>query len=232
MAPKILLVDDDAAFRKMMKRYLETHDFSVVDTDNGSQALLLARETKPDLVLSDAEMPGLDGHGLCRVIRQEPDLQSIPIILMSGSRIQDKNVLAGLEGGADDYMLKPFSNPVLVAKIQVVLRRYEGSSKTAKLMEKCGMELDPAGRSVRINGKPVSLTRKEFDLLTLLLQKPGRVLNTPYLLETIWGYDLADYNDPGTVEVHISHLRKKLGPKIAKHIINLKGIGYKFEEIS
>lgn len=232
MAPKILLVDDDDSFRKMLKRYLETHNFSVVDTDNGSQALLIAREMKPDLVLSDAEMPGLDGHSLCRVLRQEPSLQSIPIILMSGALIKDTNVLAGLEGGADDYLLKPFSNPVLAAKIQGVLRRYEGTSKTSHLLEKCGMELNPAGRSVKINGKPVTLTRKEFDLLTLFLQKPGRVLNTPYLLETIWGYDLGDYNDPGTVEVHISHLRKKLGPKVGKNIINLKGIGYKFEEVS
>ncbi len=92
------------------------------------------------------------------------------------------------------------------------------------------MELDPAGRAVKINGKPVSLTRKEFDLLTLLVRKPGHVLNTPFLLETIWGYDLADYNDPGTVEVHISHLRKKLGPRVGKSIVNLKGIGYKFED--
>lgn len=223
-------MDDDAAFRKMIKRYLESRSFSVIETDDGSQALLLAKEVKPDLVLSDAEMPGLDGHTLCRVIKKETSLQSVPVILMSGTMVQDKNILAGLEGGADDYMLKPFSMPVMAAKIQTVLRRYENVSHAAEKLKKCGMELDPSGRTVKINGKPATLTRKEFDLLTLLVSKPGRVLTTAFLLEAVWGYDLADYNDPGTVEVHISHLRKKLGPKIAPHIVNMKGVGYKFEE--
>jgi DNA-binding response OmpR family regulator len=229
MASKVLVVDDDPAFRKMIKKYLETHHFSVVDADNGSDAILFAREVRPDLVLSDAEMPGLDGHSLCRVLKQDPALKTIPILLMSGSRIQDQNILAGLEGGADDYLLKPFSMLVLVAKIQAALRRRENSTDMTGKLKESGFEFDPVGRSVKIDGKPVSLTRKEFDLLALLVSKPGHVMSFSYLLEAVWGYDLADYNDSSTIDVHVSHLRKKLGPSVAKRIVNLKGVGYKFE---
>ena len=118
---------------------------------------------------------------------------------------------------------------MLRARILTVLKRYETATKMDGMLKKAGIELDPAGRTVKVNGTPVSLTRKEFDLLATLIAKPGRVLSVSYLLETVWGYDPADYNDPGTVEVHISHLRKKLGPKLAKRITNLTGHGYKFE---
>jgi DNA-binding response OmpR family regulator len=149
---------------------------------------------------------------------------------MTGSKIDERSILAGFEGGADDYVLKPFSFPVLSARIQAVLRRYENASQNGEKLKGKGLELDPAGRTLKVNGKAVSLTRKEFDLLTLLVSRPGRVLGVPFLLENVWGYDLADYNDPSTVEVHISHLRKKLGPVMAKHIVNMTGNGYKFEE--
>jgi DNA-binding response OmpR family regulator len=110
-----------------------------------------------------------------------------------------------------------------------VLRRYGTTAKMESKLKKFGIELDPAGRTVKSNGKSVSLTRKEFDLLATLMSNPGRALAIRYLLETVWGYDPADYNDPGTVEVHISHLRKKLGPRIARRIVNVTGHGYKFE---
>ena len=230
MAQKILLVDDDAALRKMIRRYLESHSYSVVDTDQGSEALLLAKETRPDLVLTDAEMPGLDGHSLCRVLRQETVTNATPLIIMSGARVKDENILAGFESGADDYLLKPIALPVLEAKIKAVLRRYGNKEERGEKLEKLGMELDPLGRALKINGKPVTLTRKEFDLLILLVNKAGRVLSVSFLLENVWGYDAGDYTDPGTVEVHISHLRKKLGPKLGTHIVNVTGYGYKFED--
>ncbi len=226
---RILVVDDDPAIRRLIKQYLERHSLSVIIADNGSDALILAKEGHPDIVLSDAEMPGLDGHALVRVLRQETATRSIPLILMSESKIDEKNILAGFEGGADDYILKPCSMPVLMARIQAVLRRYQNASDNPETLKNCGMELDPAGRTIKMNGEFLSLTRKEFDLLTLLISKPGRVLSVPYLLETVWGYDLTDYNDPGTVEVHISHLRKKLKPQIAKRIVNVTGNGYKFQ---
>jgi DNA-binding response OmpR family regulator len=230
---KILVVDDERTILAVVKKYLGANGFTVMIADNGSEALLLVKDSKPDIILCDAEMPGLDGHALCRRIKQEAVTRSIPVILMSGALIADQDVLKGFEGGADDYILKPFSLPVMLARLRAVLRRYStaqeqegGHSKCGK----CGIELDAAGRTVKIGRAPVALTRKEFDLLAVLLSKSGRVLSIPYLLETVWGYDPADYNDPGTVEVHVYHLRKKLGPKLAKRIVNMHGLGYKFDD--
>lgn len=230
MPPKILVVDDDEKIRSMVKRFMAGLSFSVVTTDNGSEALLLVRESEPDIVLMDVEMPGLDGFALCRVLRKQSPGRSIPIIIMSGALIDEQSVLKGFEGGADDYIVKPFSLPVLAARIAAVLKRYETTAAMSQMLKNSGIELDPAGRTVKVKGKPVCLTRKEFDLLATLIAKPGHLLSVRYLLETVWGYDPADYNDPGTVEVHISHLRKKIGPQLAKHIVSVTGHGYKFEE--
>ncbi len=230
MPKKILVVDDDKAILTMIRKYLMAAGYSVVVTDNGSEGLILVRESRPDLILVDYDMPGLDGHAVCRVLKKEAATQTIPVVIMSGARIADSDVLSGFSGGADDYVMKPFSLPVLAARLEAVLRRYKMIvGKTESKLKKAGIELDPAGRTVKVEGKAVSLTRKEFDLLAVLLEQSGRALSVPYLLETVWGYDPADYNDPGTVEVHISHLRKKLGPKLAKRVTNLTGHGYKFE---
>lgn len=230
MPAKILVVDDDTAILGVVKKYLTANGMGVIITDNGSEALLLARDSKPDVVLCDSQMPGLDGHALCRLLKRESATRSVPVILMSGERIEDRDVLDGFEGGADDYLLKPFSLAVLLARLKAVLRRYETSERMSGTLRKRGIELDPAGRTVKVGKNPVSLTRKEFDLLATLLSRAGRVLSVPYLLETVWGYDPADYNDPGTVEVHVYHLRKKLGPKAGKAIVNLPGYGYKFDD--
>ncbi|MDE2491008.1 MAG: response regulator transcription factor [Elusimicrobia bacterium] len=230
MPAKILVVDDDRAILAMIKRFLSASGLGVIMTDNGSEALLLVKDSRPDLILCDAEMPGLDGHALCRRLKQEADTRSVPVVLMSGAKMADKDVLQGFEGGADDYVLKPFSLPVLLARLKAVLRRYEAVESKEGVLRKCGVEIDASGRTVRIGRDPVALTRKEFDLLAVLLSKSGKVLSIPYLLETVWGYDPADYNDPGTVEVHVYHLRKKLGPKLAKRIVNMPGLGYKFDD--
>lgn len=230
MKHKVLIVDDDPATLRMLNRVLEKEEFAVVNAENGIEALQLIKETQPDVVLSDAEMPELDGHGLCRVLRQETAHHAIPLILMSGHRVEESNIVAGFEGGADDYLLKPFSPTILLARLKAVLRRYEASEKMAPKLKKSGLELDAEGRSVKVDGQKVSLTRKEFDLLTELIGKSGRVLSVAHLLESVWGYDPSDYTDPGTVETHISHLRKKLGRKIARQIVNVTGHGYKFEE--
>jgi DNA-binding response OmpR family regulator len=217
MAHTVLVVDDDPSILAMIKKFLESRSYNVLTADNGAAALNVLRDAQPDLVLSDAKMPVLDGH-------------TIPLILMSGAWMEESNVLAGFEGGADDYLMKPLSLPVLKARIEAVLRRYEGVAKSGAKLRRSGLELDPEGRSASVNGKKVQLTRKEFDLLVQLVSKAGRVLSVPFLLETVWGYDPSDYNDPGTVETHISHLRKKLGREIGARIVNLTGHGYKFEE--
>lgn len=230
MPQKILVIDDDANLRKMIHKFLTDSGLNVVHTDNGSEGLLLAREARPDLVLVDAEMPGLDGYSFCRVLKKEDFAAAIGVIVMSGKFIGEKDVVTGLECGADDYILKPCSLQVLLARIRAVLRRYSASAKMEVKLKKHGLELDPGGRSLTVHGRVVPLTRKEFDLLTSLVERPGRVLSVPYLLQNVWGYDPADYNDPGTVEVHVSHLRKKLGPQIAKRLLNVHGRGYKFDD--
>ncbi|MBI4678802.1 MAG: response regulator transcription factor [Elusimicrobia bacterium] len=229
MPAKMLVVDDDPSIIALLRKSLSGAGFSVVSTDNGSEALMLVRESKPDLVLVDAAMPGLDGHAVCRVLKKEAATRSIPVIIMSGSMMEEAHVLSGFAGGADDYVLKPFSLPVLRARIEAVLRRYSVAKQADEKLKRGGIELDPEARTVKVRGREVSLTRKEFDLLAVLISKPNKVLNINYLLETVWGYDPADYNDPGTVEVHVCHLRKKLGPKLAKRIVNVAGLGYKFE---
>lgn len=229
MPMKVLLVDDDRAILKMVKQYLTANGVSVVMTDNGSEALLLIKDSRPDLVLCDSQMPGLDGQALCRAIKREAKTASIPVVLMSGERMGDKDVVSGLEQGADDYILKPFSMSVMLARLKAVMRRYEAAAAPGEGVAKSGIELDAAGRTVKVGGKPVALTGKEFDLLAVLISKSGRLLSVTYLLETVWGYDPANYNDPGTVEVHVSHLRKKLGPRHARHIVNVPGHGYKFD---
>ncbi len=230
MTSKILLVDDDRKMLEVMRRYLENHDFSVIFTDNGSEALMLARDSRPDLIVADVELPGLDGLSLCKALKESPDTAHVPVIIISGGRTGDDDIVEGYDKGADDYLTKPFAFPVLTAKINAVLRRYSASSGGgAEKIKAEGLEIDPGARTVKVSGRPTALTRKEFDLLTLLLERKGRVLGIPYLLETVWGYDMATYDKPHTVETHISSLRKKLGAKLAKRIASVTGHGYKFE---
>ncbi|MDO8803114.1 MAG: response regulator transcription factor [Elusimicrobiota bacterium] len=230
MHKKILLVDDDRKMLDVMRVYLENHEFSVIFTDNGSEALLLAHDSRPDLIVTDVDMPGLDGFSLCKAIKTSADTAGIPVIIISGKKIKDIDVVSGYDRGADDYLAKPFAFPVLAAKINAVLRRYSAKScPAANKIKVEGVELDPAARTVKISGKPAALTRKEFDLLTILIEKRGRVLSVPYMLETVWGYDISNYNNPRTVETHVSSLRKKLGAKLAARILTVTGYGYRFE---
>lgn len=230
MPPKILVIDDFEPFRKRVEKNLRADGFAVVCAADGSEGRMLAKELQPDLVLTDAVMPGIDGHTLCRVLKQDPATRHIPVVIMSGEMIEERDVVAGLDGGADDYIAKPFSTKVLLARLRAVLRRFEGGPRREESLKKYGIDLDPAAREVRVEGNRVSLTRKEFDLLALFLSKPGRVLKAGFLLEAIWGYDLADYNDPHTVESHISSLRRKLGERAAQRIVTVRGLGYKLEE--
>ncbi|OGS06505.1 MAG: hypothetical protein A2270_07415 [Elusimicrobia bacterium RIFOXYA12_FULL_51_18] len=229
MSKKILLVDDDKTVLDSTRRYLQGRGFQIVHTDNGAEAVILARESRPDLVITDAEMKGLDGFALCRVIKETPGLSKVPVIIISGRKIKEEDILAGYNKGADDYILKPFSFAVLLAKLNAVMKRYEAFREKTENVSRLGMVIDPAGRTVTIKGEVIKLARKEFDLLTALIMEKGRLLNVPYLLETVWGYDPASYNDPHTVGVHISSLRKKIGPEIGARIISVTGHGYKFE---
>jgi DNA-binding response OmpR family regulator len=222
---RILVLDDSVDLLEAVKKFLSQNGFSVVAGKDGSEGRLLAAESAPDLVLADADMPGLDGHTLCRILKKDPKTKAIPVIIMSGTMMEEKDIVAGLEGGADDYIIKPFPMKVLLARIRAVLRRFETVPEAVRKLKARGLSIDPAAREVKVDGQAVALTRKEFDLLALLLSKAGRVLAPGFLLEAVWGYDLADYNDPHTVESHISRLRKKIG---AERIENVPGCGYKF----
>ena len=228
MPIKLLLIDDDKDMLKVMRKYLKVRNFNILFTDNASEGLMMARESLPDIIVTDAEMPDINGFALCKIIKSEENLADIPVIIISGEKIDDEDIIKGYEKGADDYLIKPFSFNILLLKIQAVLRRHTIFNQTPKISEKFGMEINPSQRTLKIEGKTVNLTRKEFDLLTLLVSKENHILSIPYLLETVWGYDPANYNDPHTVEVHISRLKKKLSASVSSRINSITGHGYKF----
>lgn len=225
-AASALVVDDERAVLDLLERRLPAHGFSVIATDDASEALLLARDARPDVILCDWQLPGLDGPGLCRAIKRGGS-RAVPVVLMSGSRVGDEDVLRGFEDGADDYVTKPFSLPVLAARLRAAMRR--GAGEADGTLSLCGIELDPAGRTVKAGRRTLPLTRREFDLLAALLSSAGRALSVPRLLESVWGRDPAAGGDPGTVEVHVYQLRRKLGPRLAKRVVNLPGAGYMFD---
>lgn len=226
---KILAVDDEPDSLVVLKQRLENDGFSVVLAKNADEAFQAAVDSKPDVVLSDVAMPGADGFALCRRLKSDARTSSTPVILLSGLHSSEDDQLEGLEGGADDYLPKPYPPRLLSAKIRTLLRRYAAPHELGETLAAESIKLDVQARTVEHKGKRIALTRKEFDLLTLFLRKPGRALGVDYLLETVWGYDPADYNDPRTLQVHVSSLRKKLGPKLGKRIISVTGHGYRFD---
>ena len=226
---EILLVDDDVDLRKTLKVFLQGSGQTVVEASSGREALLAAVDSQPDIVVCDVEMPDMDGLELCRRLRAGQRTAKIPVLLMSGTSKEERDQLEGFSQGADDYVLKPFAPPLLLAKIEAVLRRYAVAEEIEEVLQADGVKLDVQARTVTCEGRLVSLARKEFDLLTLLLRKRGHVLSPQFLLESVWGYDLAEYNDPHTVTVHLSSLRQKLGPRLGHRIVTVPGSGYRFE---
>ena len=226
---KVLLVDDEPDMLTAYRGLLEGAGFSVVCAGSVREAVAAARDSAPDLVLSDVAMPEADGKALTAALRGDRATASIPVVLMSGSYKEEGDQAEGLEAGADDYLPKPASPRLLVARLRAVLRRANAPAELAEALEGEGITLDVAGRIVTQDGLRVPLTRKEFDLLTTFLRRPGRVLSIPYLLETVWGYDPAEYNDPHTVAVHVSSLRRKLGKGFGNRLKPLPGLGYRFD---
>lgn len=228
MKERALIVDDDSELLAILKRYLESHGLETVLAADGVQALAAAASAKPDIIITDVDMPRMDGFTLCRRIKESRSLAGTPLIIMSGKKISEADMVSGYSFGADDYVIKPFSYPLLLAKIQAVIRRAPARAKRNPHLKKGGLEMNLEGRTAKLNGKLLKLTSKEFDLLAALVSNPGRVLSLNGLLESVWGYNTADYNNTHTVEVHISNLRKKTG-NFSKRIIAVPGHGYKFE---
>lgn len=225
---KILIVDDEESVAKLIGRFLTGRGFEVIRALEASSALLLAQEAAPNLILSDVNMAGLDGQGLCRVLKKDARTRLIPVILMSGVCLSDRDQISGLEGGADDYVPKPVSMSLLLARIEAVLRRQAPvPGQESCRLESDGLWADLSSRTAAVDGVPLRLTGKEFDLLAVFLRYPDRVHAPGALLTAVWGYDPAVYNDSHTVAVHVSSLRKKLG-RHGRRLCTVIGHGYKF----
>jgi DNA-binding response OmpR family regulator len=218
----VLVVDDEYPLRRLLRTYLEKDGFAVLDAGNGLDALGLVRRGGVDVALVDVMLPELDGFELVRRIRQLGS--AIPIILLT-ARGEETSRVAGLELGADDYVVKPFSTPEVVARVRAHLRRAEGFDDRHDDVLRVGtVEVDLGSRRCRVAGREVELTRREFDLLARLVSAPDRAHTREALLELVWG---SEYLSPKTVDVHIAGLRRKLGP--ALKIRALRGVGYRLE---
>jgi DNA-binding response OmpR family regulator len=226
---KILVVEDEKPLRDFFKQLFESRGFSVLLSEYGAPGQMIAVDSQPDILLCDVGLPDIDGRKLCQSLKNDNRTKSIPIILMSGVYKKEMEQVEGMEQGADDFILKPVSGPLLVAKVNSLLRQYNVTTEMEDQLCALGITLDVQARRVFQRKKEVLLTRKEFDLLTTFFRKSKRVLHFNYLLETIWGYDTADYNDPHTVETHISSLRRKFGLSFGKKIVSVPGLGYRFD---
>jgi len=225
----ILVVEDNPIFRKTLKEVLEGENFQVLTAEIPDEVKNAAKTRQPRLILMDVVLGDVSGITLCQELKQSPYTSSIPIILLSGALTDEEFQLQGFEEGADDYLLKPISNELLIAKVKAVLKRYASADELADVLRAEGLSLDVKSRKVFVNGQSVALTRKEFDLLTALLRKRGQVVYTTQLYHTVWGYGESAPVDSHTVKVHVSSLRNKLGADLGKKIVNLPGLGYRFD---
>lgn len=225
----VLVADDDPVILKQLDIALTRAGFGVLTCPDPARFLDEAEAAAPDLVLLDVVFGPRDGRDLCRAMRRSARARSIPVILMSAVRKGAEDMVDGLKGGADDYLVKPIEPSLLVAKIEAVLRRYGAPRELATTLNHYGLSLSVTERKVKAAGKDVSLTRKEFDLLTALLRRPGRVLTARDLLEKVWGYEPGEYDDPNTVHVHISRLRRKLGKTFSDRLTTLVNVGYRLD---
>lgn len=233
MAYKILLVDDEADSRALIKELLEGDDFRVITADRAESAMAAAADHRLDLVLADVVMPFMSGVALCRKLKSDRRTASLPVVLMSAMRRGELDQAEGLEVGADDYLVRPVAPRLLLARLHAVLNRRGAQTAADDSPLRAGaLLIDRAGRLVTVAGKLLALTRKEFDLLSLLIEKRGRVLGAPFLLERVWECDTAVYKDPHTIEVHVSSLRRKLGPSLSRRIVTVPGVGYRFDKDS
>jgi DNA-binding response OmpR family regulator len=229
MAPgTVLVVDDEDIVREVVCTYLEREGYTTLQASAGRSALSLIESEQPDLIVLDVMLPEVDGYTVLAELRRRAD---VPVILLT-ARTEETDRVLGLELGADDYVVKPFSPRELVARVRTVLRRsgrLESSAPTA-LLEFDGLEIDGRSREVRVDGEPVELTAREFDLLAFLAAAPKQVFSRSQLLEQVWDSS-ADWQDASTVTVHIRRIRRKIerDPNEPRWIATVWGVGYRFE---
>ena len=225
--PKILIVEDDDTVREALSAGLESEGYEVILSDNGLDGLKQAKEEGPDLILLDLMLPEMDGLSVCRALRRNSD---VPIIMLT-ARGTEMDKIVGLETGADDYVVKPFSLGELLARIRSLLRRTRNDKQENQMQLTSGnVSLDLTSRRVSKDDAEVHLTQKEFNLLAELIRNKGAVLSRDLLLEKVWGYSYV--GNTHTVDVHIRWLREKieLDPSKPVRIVTVRGVGYRFEE--
>lgn len=224
---KVLVVDDEESVRELLDLYLKKEGFEVIPARDGKEALRLNGEHHPDLIVLDLMLPGLDGWEVCRQIRSA---SKVPIIMLT-ARAEEVDRIVGLELGADDYVVKPFSPRELVARVKAILRRGTSAAEESEVLSFPGLRIDRIQHRVEVGGEEVHLTPTEFRLLWCLASRPARVFSRAELLDRIWGYD--SESDARTVDVHIKRLRQKT--KVAESktftINTVWGLGYKFETL-
>lgn len=223
MSKRVLVVDDDIKTVELVKLYLNRDGYQVLTAYDGQEALRLAREGHPDLIVLDLMLPGIDGLEICRIIRDESD---VPIIMLT-AMTSDQDKQTGLDLGADDYITKPFSPRELAARVRAVLRRLPGERGPAEVRHD-DLVINFLRHEAYIAGRPLSLTPTEFKLLGVLVQEPGRVFSRAQLIEKAMGYDFTGFDR--TVDVHILNLRRKLelDPDQPRRIETVYGVGYKY----
>ena len=227
---RVLVVEDERDVADLIRYNLTKEGYDVVVAPTGSDALKQAREVHPDLVLLDIMVPQLNGWEVCRRLKQDAETKNIPVIMVTG-RVEEGDKVLGFEMGADDYVTKPFSPRELLARIRAVARRGRAGDVEKKPHVKIGdLEIDRYRFEIRMKGRPVELTPKEFELLAILAGAPGRVFGREELLDAVWGRD--GFVEPRTVDVHVARLRAKFtAAKLpAPGVETVRGVGYRFRE--
>ena len=218
----ILIVDDESRMRKLIKDFLLAKGYSILEAEDGEKALQIFEENseKISLILLDVMMPKLDGWSVLRQIRKT---SKVPIIMLT-ARGEEQDELFGFELGVDEYISKPFSPKILVARVEAILKRTQGDTKEIK--DFGGIEIDKEGRTVTVDGKALELSLREYELLVYLVENENIALSRDKILNNVWNYDY--YGDSRTIDSHIKKIRHKLGKK-GKYIKTIRGVGYKFE---
>ena len=226
MAPaKILVIDDEPSIQSVVTAYLKVEGYDYQTAADGRSGLSLARTFKPDIIILDVMLPGMDGIELLANLRRESNVY----VIMLTARTEETDKIVGLSVGADDYLTKPFSPRELIARIKAALRRIQGNNQTpgtTSVLVFTHLRIDPAAHRVWVDDRLIDLTAVEFDLLLALAQHNGRVLSREKLMEIVWGYNY--YGDSRVVDVHIGHIRQKLGND--QFIETIRGVGYRFED--
>lgn len=218
----VLIVDDESRMRKLIKDFLTQKGYKTIEAEDGEKAIKIFEEgtEKINLILLDVMMPKLDGWSVLRKIRQT---SNIPVIMLT-ARGEEQDELFGFELGVDEYITKPFSPKILVARVEAILKRVQGNSKQPK--DYGGILLDQEARTVKVDGKETELSLREYELLKYLLENENIALSREKILNNVWNYDY--YGDSRTIDSHIKKIRHKLGKK-GKYIQTMRGVGYKFE---